>query len=156
MAYRIADIRSLVCAGILLASWAVACAQGAEPVDPPVRELAEQNRRLQEQLREQQRLIEGLNSRLGDMLKASERQEQELKSLQARADNPVAEAPPPARSAGEVRISGEAALGFFRTGSAGQFPNSEFRVDEAKVFVEAPVWKNTYFFGGLDLVTREA
>jgi hypothetical protein len=156
MAYRIASIRSLVCAGTLLASWAVVCAQGAEPVDPQVRELADQNRRLQEQLREQQRLIDGLNSRLGDILKASERQESELQSLQTRADNPPAEAPRPARSAGEVRISGEAALAFFNTGSDGQFPHAEFRVDEAKVFLEAPVWKNAYFFGGLDLVTREA
>ena len=48
-------------------------------------------------------------------------------------------------------------MAYFRTsGGDSAFPNSTFRVDEAKLFVEAPVWNNTYFFGELDLVTREA
>ncbi len=131
-------------------------AQTAEPVNPQVQELIEQNQRLQEQVHAQQNLIDGLTGRINDILKATDRQGRELKSLQEKVDNPAADAPAPVHPAGEVRISAEAGLAFFKSGSAGQFPNSEFRVDEAKLFVEAPVWQNAYFYGGLDLVTREA
>ena len=59
------------------------------------------------------------------------------------------------RAAREIRVSGEAGLAFFSSGPDGAFPNAEFRVDDAKIFLEAPVWKNVYFFTGLELVTRE-
>lgn len=55
-----------------------------------------------------------------------------------------------------MHLGGTVGLGWFRTGAAGAFPNGEFRVDEAKLFVEAPIWPRVYFFGGLDVVTREA
>lgn len=54
-----------------------------------------------------------------------------------------------------MRLSGEGGAAFFRSGSAGQFPNSEFRVDEARLFVEAPIWDETYFFTELNLIQRE-
>src|SRR6266404_315820 len=55
-----------------------------------------------------------------------------------------------------VIISGEGAAGFFSSGSQGQYPNSNFRIDEAKLFVDAEVMKNVYFFAELDLVQRES
>lgn len=142
----------LLIAGLLLAQ-ALAPAQAA---DASVEDLMEQNRRLQDQVREQQRLIDGLTARMADVVKATERHDHELESLQGRLEDQPAEKPPAANRDQEIRISAEAGLAFFSTGSAGQFPNSEFRVDDAKVFLEAPVWKNTYFLGELDLVTREA
>jgi len=53
-------------------------------------------------------------------------------------------------------ISGEAGVAFFHSGSAGQFLNSEFRVDEAKLFVDAQVFDNIYFFTELNLTQRES
>src|SRR5687768_8715654 len=57
---------------------------------------------------------------------------------------------------GRIHLSGEGGVAFFHTGSAGQYPNGDFRVDEAKLFLEAPLWHSTYIFTELDLVTREA
>lgn len=58
-------------------------------------------------------------------------------------------------SSRKIHISGEGGLAFFDTGIDGEFPNKEFRVDEAKLFVEAEVWKDIYFFGEVNLLTRE-
>ena len=119
-----------------------ACAQ--ESVEVRLRALAEQNERLQQQVQEQQRTLEQLRGEIGAIRSAQDR----------------AEAAPAAKPTGsrehEIRVSGQAGLAFFKTGSAGQFPNSEFRLDDAKVFFEAPVMKNVYVFTGLDLQTREA
>jgi hypothetical protein len=157
MAFPSASFRQLICVGLLFGR-AAAWAQNADPVNSQVQTLVEQNQRLQEQIRAQQNLIDGLTGRIDDILKASDQQGKALKSLQEKVENAAGDsaAAAPVRPAGEVRISAEAGLAFFKSGSAGQFPNSEFRVDDAKLFVEAPVWQNAYFYAGLDLVTREA
>lgn len=106
-----------------------------------VKALQEQNRLLAEQVRAQQRQIDELRQRLD------------------RIDQPAVVTASPVTSSESdrtVRISAEAGVGFFRSGRDGNQPNSEFRVDDARLFVEAPVWKNVYFFGGLELTTREA
>lgn len=56
---------------------------------------------------------------------------------------------------GRVNLSGEAGLAFFHSGREGAFPNAEFRLDEAKLFVEAPIWGNVYFFSELNLAQRD-
>ena len=56
---------------------------------------------------------------------------------------------------GNVHLSGEGGAGFFETGSHGAFPNGEFRVDEAKLFVDAQVWGDVYAFAELNLASRE-
>jgi len=56
---------------------------------------------------------------------------------------------------GKVHLSGEGGVAFFHSGSKGPAPNSEFRVDEAKLFVEAPLWKDVYFFSEINVTTRE-
>jgi len=58
-------------------------------------------------------------------------------------------------SIGSFHLSGEAGGALFQTGDDGQFPNSEFRVDEAKIFVEAPVFESIFFFGEINAITRE-
>lgn len=126
------------------------------PTAAQVSELIGQNRQLAEQVRAQQAVIEKLNAEMAEMREASERHERTLRSLQDQAEG---SAPPPAAATAggpTIRISGEAGLGFFRTGPGGQFPNSEFRVDDAKVLIEARVWKNAYAVAELDLATREA
>lgn len=58
-------------------------------------------------------------------------------------------------TAGVVIISGEGGVAVFDSGPEGDFPNTEFRVDEAKLFVDASIWNDVYFFTELDLTTRE-
>jgi hypothetical protein len=112
------------------------------PAEAELAAIREQNRLLQQQVQQQQKQIDDLRTRLDAMQEAS----------------PAAVRPTGvARStAGAVRIAAEAGLAFFSSGNDGAFPNAEFRVDDAKVFLEAPVWKNVYFFGGLEIATREA
>lgn len=143
----------MVVGAILLAS----ALHADDSVETQLRALAEQNQKLQQQVLEQQRAIEQLRGELSTLRGAGDRQERELRGLQERVDDGSGGAKPPAGSREhEIRVSGQAGLAFFKTGSAGQFPNSEFRLDDAKVFLEAPVMKNTYVFAGLDLQTREA
>lgn len=136
----------------------VALAQTPNPPDPALQAVIEQNRLLQEQIRQQQKIIESLTARMEEIRQASERHERELQRLQERADVAAPEKAVPVETSGDhpVRIAGEAGLGFFSSDSSGQFPRSEFRVDDATITVEAPVWENVYVFSELKLITREA
>lgn len=129
----------------------------SDDVEARLRALAEQNQRLQEQVAAQQKTIEALATKLDAVEKKGARQERQLDDLREQASEPV-NLPKPATSgaAASLRLSGQAGFAFFRTGPAGSFPFSEFRVDEAKLFVEAAVWKNVYLFSELDLITRES
>ena len=128
----------------------------AEVSNAELRELLEQNRRLQAQVAVQQKTIDELNGRVRAVLATSERHERELRDLREQAAEPAGSGGrgTPGRDQA-VRISAEAGLAFFKTGPAGQFPNSEFRVDDAAIAIEAPVVKDTYFFAELKLLTRE-
>jgi hypothetical protein len=55
----------------------------------------------------------------------------------------------------KVRISGEAGVAFFAGELNTQFPNDEYRVDEARLFVEAEVAPNVYFSPSLFLFNRD-
>lgn len=56
----------------------------------------------------------------------------------------------------DVRLGGEAGAAFFDTGRDGTFPNAEFRIDEAKLFLDAKITGNVFFFAELNIVQREA
>lgn len=143
--------------GVLLVSApAVAFAQTAD-ASTELRTLAEQNRQLQQQVQAQQKLIEKLSAEMAEMRQATDRQGRELQDLKdsANAGNAAAE-PVPTTAEATLRISGEAGLAFFRTGSGGLYPNSEFHIDDAKLFLEAKVWDDVYAVSELDLLTREA
>lgn len=114
-----------------------------------------QNEKLQEQVQAQQKLIDALSAQLQETRKATERHDKELRSLQDREEGSEPVQSMAARGDVAVRISGEAGLGYFRTGRNGMFPNGDFRLDDAKLFVEAQVWKNVYAFSELNLFTRE-
>src|SRR4051794_15895810 len=68
-------------AGVELTLGLCAAACAADVTAAQVQELLEQNRRLQEQVRSQQQTIDGLNVKMADVLKASERHERELRGL---------------------------------------------------------------------------
>ncbi len=124
-----------------------------------LRELIEQNRALQKQVNAQQVQIDELRSKLAEISTAGARQDRELHALSERVAEPVPVERVPVTTGArdqEIRLSGEAGLAFFDGGPQSGFPNAEFRADDVKVFLEAPVWKDTYFFAELDLVTREA
>ena len=127
------------------------------PVEARLEQLAEQNRRLEEQVRTQQRQIEELRAMVSGLKGSGERQDRAINDLRTQvADEPAAVRVRSAAPGREVRVSGEAGFGFFRSGGAGASPNSEFHADDGKVFVEAAVMKNVYLFAGMELVTREA
>jgi len=153
---RVGGFPQVTCAGILL-TLAVTLSGAGEPASAELRELLEQNRRLQEQVHAQQKVIAELGARLADIARTSERHGQELRDLKERTDT----APPPAPVATpvargqQVRIAAEAGLAYFRTGREGPFAEGSFRVDDPVISLEAPVWKNIYFFTELKLLTRE-
>ncbi|HWA86773.1 MAG TPA: hypothetical protein VG710_11160 [Opitutus sp.] len=137
-----------------LCAFAAVWVRGADGTgDEAVRALAEQNRKLQEQLQAQQKTIENLSAQMDEMRRASERQGRELQDLQQAGG--AAAVPAPDAGEARLRISGEAGMAFFKTGSAGQFPHSEFRIDDAKLLVEAKVLENVYAVSEIDLLTRE-
>jgi len=118
--------------------------------------MREQNQALQKQLLQQQLLIESLSRKVNEIQVAGAERQREVASLQSQ----VQESHEPVKSvaAGALRkvsISGEGGAGFFDSGSEGQFPKGQFRVDEARLFVETPIVDEVYFFGELNLMTRE-
>jgi len=151
--------RIVLCActiALVLAGGQLRGAEASE-TERQLRELQQQNRALQEQLRQQQSLIESLARKVSDIQNADAQRSHEAthvpvddkeSGLSSRAIGPL--------SLGKINISGEGGVAFFETGKAGMSPHGEFRVDEAKLFVEAPIWGDVYFFGELNLITREA
>jgi hypothetical protein len=109
-------------------------------------------------LEERLRLLEEQNSRLQ---REFDRQKETILELQKRAGSTSSsmdeELPKPGgMNLGRVHLSAEGGLAFFHASSDGENQHSSFRVDEAKLFLEAPIWRNTYLFAELDLVIREA
>ena len=120
-----------------------------EAVD--VEQLRQHNAALEELVRRQQSVIEDLSRR--------------VTAIEGRQEKPItaeraAETSPADKSwggvhLGKVNLSGEGGVALFHTGDKGQFPNAEFRIDEAKLFVEAPIWGRVYFFSEINLAQRE-
>jgi hypothetical protein len=122
-----------------------------------LRQLKEANKSLQEQLWQQQSLIESLSRKVNQIEQSDSQKSRDLDRLESDVKDGYATTKPAGNfSFGKVSLSGEGAAGFFNTGSQGAFPNSEFRVDEARLFVEAAVLENVYFFTEINLMTREA
>lgn len=117
--------------------------------------LQQQNDALQSQLQKQQELIDALRREVTDIRETTTQRGDEIKTLreESELETPSSTA---GFSVGKVQISGEGGIGWFETGSEGAFPNSEFRVDEAKLFVDAPVWGNVYAFAELNLASHDA
>jgi len=131
-------------------------AQDAEELKKEIEELRQQNRLLQQQLQQQREMIDQLSSNVSGLVQTNEQRQTDLRALKASVENLPA---PPEKSKGlslgNVLISGEGAVGIFDSQSAGRYAHAPFRVDEARLFVDAPLWEDVYFYGEVDLQTRE-
>jgi hypothetical protein len=136
----------------LLAVWLVLAAVLTVRADDQnladeVRLLRKQNALLQLQMQSQGGALEALTQKV-----------KQLESAQSARETAAGEnAAPPANGfdLGKIHFGAEGAVGFFNTGSSGYAPYSEFRVDEARLFLDAPVMDDVYFFSDIDLSTRE-
>jgi hypothetical protein len=106
-------------------------------------------------MRRQQQVIDSLTHQVSDLENSRAATNQPAPAPAAEPRLEPESAPASGFSLGKVNLSGEGGVGFFESGSDGQTPNNEFRVDEARLFLDAPVWKEVYFYTELDLATRE-
>jgi hypothetical protein len=135
----------------ILAASLTLCVAVAAPADDSkladeMRLLREQNALLQQQVQKQGNALDTLTAKVKD-----------LESASAARENAASENSLPTTSGfnlGKVNISGEGGVAFFNTGTSGFAPHSDFRVDEARLFVEAPIWNEVYFYSDVDLATR--
>lgn len=119
--------------------------------------LQRQNEILQQQLHQQQETIDLLTHKVSEIQGASAQQDRELSELKTEnkpGKEAMSEMAGPLHL-GKVDISGEGGVAFFHSQSKGATPNAEFRIDEAKIFIEAPIWNDVYFFTELNLAARE-
>ncbi|MDB6036943.1 MAG: hypothetical protein JWM99_784 [Verrucomicrobiales bacterium] len=112
--------------------------------------LRDQNRILQEQLQKQQQTIDSLSAKVSSLQET--REKSDSGALVSSAPSSVFDK---VTAHTKVNVSGQIAAGLFETGSHGQFPNSEFRVDEARLFFDAQAWEDVYGYVELNLTTRE-
>lgn len=132
---RATHIHRALCFGLALLPVVAAFADDdAAAVREELRQLREENRQLRQQL---------------DTLSGK------VATLEGRQESVAAESAKPASTAAKVIVSGEGGVGFFQSGHEGMFPNSEFRVDEAKLFVDAQVLPQVFVFGEINLILRE-
>jgi hypothetical protein len=131
-------------------------AQDAQDLKKEIEELRAQNRLLQEQLQQQRQMIDQLSGKVSGLQQTNQQNQSDLRALQASVENaPAPLEKPRSLSLGNVVLSGEGGAGFFDTQSAGKYPNAAFLLDEARLFIDAPVWGDVYFYGEVDLQTRE-
>jgi hypothetical protein len=137
----------LFAVALFLFASAVPLRAGDTNLEQEVRELRTENSILKKQMQQQGGLLDSLAQKVNQLEAADSSREI------AAGENP----PPPASGLnfGKVNLSGEGGVAFFNTGSEGFASHSEFRVDEARLFVEAPLWKEVYFYSDIDLATRE-
>ena len=148
-----AELCACVIVVVLLTS--TACrGDDTNDVKEQLRLLQQQNQQLQEQLNKQQQMIDSLSRKVSEVDTASQARATELQS-ELHAPPVVAVPAVKPFSFGKIILSGEGGLAFFESGREGQFPDAEFRIDEARIFLDAQIWDDTYFFTELDLATRE-
>lgn len=131
---------------------------------PTLESLAAENRRLQGQLVAQQARIDELAARLTELQQpprstpraAAEPDPSSTTSVASETDlGTGSHSNFAGGSNSPLRISGQAGVAWFSTGSEGQFPQSTFRIDDTKLFLETPILRDTYLFVGIDLFVRE-
>jgi len=123
---------------------------GETNVETRFQELQQQNEVLRTQMQEQKEMIEFLRREVGELRAGAQRD--------AGPEDSKEESSWPAGGFkfGKMNLSAEGAVAFFETGSGGAFPNNEFRLDEAKLFIDAPIWGEVYGFVEVNLATHES
>jgi hypothetical protein len=142
-------------AGFFWAAGARVWADEAGDWKPQLEGVIQQNALLQQQVRQQQQTIEVLSNRLSTVEQISTRHDQQIDHL--KADPAGAQAGPPTGgfNPGKMRLGLEGGLGVFHSQAEGRYPHTDFRVNEARLYVEAPVWDDVYVLGELNLATPE-
>ncbi len=136
---------------------ALGSARGQAPAAPSVAELAAENRALRTQVEAQQKLIEELKARMDAWDQSRPHPAPSAPEPPPAGSDRVRPPAAPSEAAGSsaVRLSAEAGVGYFATGRDGNFPTGEFRVDEARIYLEAQLTGNAFFHAELDPTTRE-
>ncbi len=117
--------------------------------------LEEQNQSLMAMLEGQQSQIENLRQRIETADRESERQSKKIEAL-AISEPSISDSSGSLLQHSTIHISGEAGV-VFRAGEANtNFPNEEFGIDEARLFIEAQITPGTYLFSELEFFTRES
>jgi hypothetical protein len=156
MAHHCKDAHTL--RTVLLALWFTRVGQAFAGTDTNIeaqlQALQQQNETLQKQLREQQEVIDSLRRDVAGIRQSNVRLDTATGSGQTDA---LGEGSTASLSSnfGKVHLSGEGGAGLFATGSDGFAPNWEFRLDEARLFVDAQAWNNIYAYFELNLATHE-
>jgi len=141
---------------VLLMNSAPLQAEGAPDWKRQLDLLSQQNADLQQQVQQQQKMIEGLSNRVSAVEQTATQHDQELSNLKT----DVADTQPAPKTGGfnlgNVNLSGEGGVSVLSSQADGRYPNTDFRVVEARMYAEAPIWEDIYFHGELDLATPEA
>jgi hypothetical protein len=130
-------------------------------------QMREQNHLMEQRLEKQQEMIDQLNHKFEAMLRpprngsAGVGAETSTMDVSAKATTDLKNEETGSGngsgfSVGNMKISGEGGVGFVETERNGYYPNAQFLVDEARLFLDAPLWKNVYFYGELNLRTQES
>jgi cell division protein FtsB len=131
-------------------------AADVQSMSDQILQLQKQNEALQEQLRKQQELIDSLSHKVSEIQNLNATHDREISDLKAEKEGSEAHAQSnKLLRLGKVQLGGEGGVAFFHSESKGSTPNAEFRIDEAKLFVDAPIWDNVYLFGEINLASRE-
>ena len=109
--------------------------------------LREQNALLEQQLQKQSESLDALSQKVKGLETANTERESDAPENSAPAKGTF--------NFGRVILGGEGGVGFSKTGPQGFAPNSKFTVDEARLFLDAPIWKEVYFYSEVDLATPE-
>jgi len=128
-------VRRLACAVFPLTVALPLQADNTNLIDE-VRSLRNENAQLQKQVKQQGEQIDSLSQQFRDL--------QSAQKVTEGNDQPHPES---GLNLDKVRIGGEGGAGFSATGPQGFAPNGEFRLDDARMFLEAQVWKDVYFYG---------
>lgn len=148
MTFQKAAILSAVAGAILLPGGPDLAAADTNNVADEVRLLREENALLKAEVQKQGSALDTLTKKVQD-LEAADRD----RAVSEGENTPPAS--PGGLSLGNVHLGAEGGVAFFNTGPGGFAPHSNFRVDETRVFVDAPIWDSVYFASDLDLATRE-
>ena len=100
--------------------------------------------------------VESLQKRIAELEADSRGIRSELDRLRADASTDYYD--PGAASEvrfGNLLLSGYGAVAFFDQGSEGAFPNSEFKLDDSRIVVEARILEGVYFYTSITLAQRE-
>ena len=124
----------------------------AESQEGTLRELLEQNRLLRDQARTQQAQINELRLRIEQLAASQSEHDKEWATFQSASKDA---SPPSNTSDRRVIISGQGAFSYTDAQSRGEFSKAGFRVDDARIFVESQIRRNTYLFSELILTQRQ-